>query len=88
MKKQLDPKNDVQKNLFNEKYMEVCNMLCISTEITGITFAQAATALGVSEATVKRYAYSNPPSLELAGQQYANRGVTIDSVVMRLLNLV
>jgi hypothetical protein len=86
MKKVFDVNDDAQVDRFNELYDEACKRLGLRREeVESVTFAQAAEVLGLTEASVRRYAYANPPKLELGGETYKGRGVTLDSVIIRLM---
>lgn len=87
MKKQFSVENDEQMELFNSLYAEACNKLGVSRETMDVSFAQAAVVLGVAETSVRRWAYANPPQLELSGERYKLRGVTLDSVVIRMMTV-
>ena len=85
----LDPDNAAQMDAFNEEYAKACKELNIPREQMNVTFEQAAEYLRISPATVQRYCYAAPPTLELA-HDMVDRGfvkkqkaarVTLDSVV-------
>lgn len=77
--KQMDSFNEVNRTL--RKELEIDQ---IADQVV-ITFAQAAEVLKVKEQSVVRYAYSNPAVLELGTITHRRRGVTLDSVVARLV---
>ena len=87
MKKQFDVNDDAQMDRFNELYSEACEKLGVPRETTDVSFAQAAEVLGVAETSVRRWAYANPPQLDRSGKQYEDRGVTLDSVVIRQMTV-
>ena len=87
MKRQFDVNDDSQVDRFNELYAKACKVLGVSREVMEVSFAQASKVLGVTESSVRRWAYANPPQLELAGIQYKSRGVTLDSVVIRQMTV-
>ena len=82
MKKKFDVNDDAQVDKFNELFYAACKQLELPPETDGITYAQAAEILDAKEMSVRRWAYSKPPVLELTGRQYADRGVTLDSVII------
>lgn len=64
---EVDPNNDQQMDAFNEKYQELLGEVGFPSDVDPSTAvcsrAIAAKHLGVSESTVLRYEYNDPPVL-------------------------
>jgi hypothetical protein len=83
-KRELDPNDPVQMDAFNEEYAKACKFLGVERETTLVTFEQGARYLDLSPSTVMRYAWANPPLLDLekvSGMRRNSVLLTLDSVV-------